>query len=220
MRFHSFLSRLTDQRVIQDVRIRLPFAIPTFVVLIICMMSLPAAIGRERLVLQASGSFAEVPGTEYEPAKAYYNVTLPSRGWFCGVVVASPALFNGPDNNNPYYHRSSQFEKVGNTYLGPLQTTNIEQAPITTTRSAVIAAGGTYQAKVTALKGLVSRGVISLVERHRPTRLEAILTPPRWPTRAPIWRLRAARRERFAVGEATWIPTRSPIAGHASLVPA
>ena len=112
------------------------------------MILVPNAVGRETLVLQASGSFEGVPGTEYAPAKAYYPVTLSARGFFRGVVVASPALFNGPDGNNPYYHHSSQLVQVVNTNLGNWQTTNIEVAPITTTRSAVIEAGGTYQAKV------------------------------------------------------------------------
>ncbi|HUT26155.1 MAG TPA: hypothetical protein VM492_17620 [Sumerlaeia bacterium] len=68
----------------------------------VLLASLPEANAGEKLIFEASGSFDEVPGTELEPAKAFYDISIPSRGWFKGEVTASPALFGGPDGNNPY----------------------------------------------------------------------------------------------------------------------
>jgi len=102
----------------------------------------------ENLILEASGSFDAVPGLAGQPGMAFYDVGIPSRGRFRGEVVGSPALFGGPDGNNPDYHFSSLFASVGPTPLRNFVSTDIEVAPITTNASALIELGGSYQAKV------------------------------------------------------------------------
>ena len=119
-----------------------------FLVSAIFLASSPQATAGEKQVFEASGSFEEVPGAELEPAKAFYDVAIPARGWFKGEVTASPALFGGPDGNNPYYHTSSQFVKLGDVNLGNFDSTDIESAPIVTSRTAVMESGGVYTAKI------------------------------------------------------------------------
>jgi len=123
-------------------------ATPVALATALALLASGRAVALEHLLLEMSGSFEEVPGTVLQPATASYDVSIPSRGRFRGEVLGSPALFGGPDGNNPNYHFSSQFQSVGDTVLGNFTTTDIEVAPITTERSGMIQSGGIQQAMV------------------------------------------------------------------------
>lgn len=124
----------------------------TWVVLGLWFLLIPPAAplwASEHLIIETSGHFDERFGAIYTlPAMAYVPVLIPARGWFRSETEGSPALFGGPNGNDPNYHFSTQLTHVGDVALGNFTTTNIEVSPIITRRHGLLPNGGYFQARI------------------------------------------------------------------------
>jgi chitinase len=102
---------------------------------------------REQLIYTNSGSVPQVTQAQHNngtpPAtKTFSSVSVPGPGRLRTAVAGSPALFNGPDNNNPGFHLSSNGAKWDGVATTSFRQTPIETAPVISNTFLEVAAGG------------------------------------------------------------------------------
>jgi len=99
---------------------------------------------RETTIYHNHGSVPEVTQISGKPpaTMAFPGIAVPGKGRLRAEVLGTPALFNGPDNNNPGFHLSSHGSRWdGNATYGFHQT-KLEVAPVITNTFFDTNAGG------------------------------------------------------------------------------